>query len=408
MQEVTKNKYNVLLFFLLLSTAGGMWGGALKPERVFTIIFAFPLFLSYKKVRAKAVKETVLFLAFLLLWSLVSLLWTPNVTLGISEWANMLLRVLFFVELVVFGFLSRNALNTIIYGWSVAFMITAVIAVWELTTGNHLEVTNYVEGAENMNMGGGNTFVRQFAQATFYNYNGYVTFVCYCLPFLFCLIIKWNEIIKQLLSATILVLVPFILVLNASRGGIIVFFIYAIVFFILLSKSQKSVKMSLGVLLAASVFLVVYFWDLISFYLEYRLETEGMQSSRSQIWECCWNALLDTGFIGCGIGGVVDVLTDHHAFIPQPHNFFIEVLLEFGIIVFIWLIVLMWKSFRFGRNSKDKTVKYVRISSLLAIPFITMIDSGYVQGIGIWAFFGSLLILNSVYRSNNPIKKRVL
>lgn len=398
------NRYDILLFVLILCTAGGMWGGAFKPARVFSIFFAIPLFLSYRKVKIGLIKEVFLFLIFLITWSLASLLWSPSAALGLSEWGNMVLRILFFLELVVFGVLSKNALITMINGWSIAFFITALIAVWELNTGNHLDITNYVEGDENINLGGGNVIVRQFAAATFYNYNGYVTYVCYCLPFLLSLAFRWTKGMKQLLAAIPVALVLYIFVLNASRGGIMGFFVFAAVFsYFKLSGSRFSIKVTFLVLLAVVAIVFAYFWDLMSFYLEYRMETGGMSSSRFQIWSCCWNALLESGFIGCGIGGVMDSLIKQHAHIPQPHNFFIEVLLEFGVIVFIWMIILMWKAFRMGRKCKDIAAKYIRISSIIAIPFITMIDSGYVQDIGIWAFWGSLLVLNIIIRKMNSI-----
>lgn len=405
MKESKINKYDFLLFVLILCTAGGMWGGAFKPARVFSILFVLPMLFSYGKIKVKFLKEVILFMAFLVVWSLVSLSWSPNVDMGISEWGNMVLRILFFVELIVFGLLSKNTFNTMVSGWTVAFLMTAIIAVWELNTGNHLDVTNYTEGDSNINLGGGNVIARQFAAATFYNYNGYVTYVCYCLPFLFSLSNKWNRGVKLLLSAVPIVLVLYIFVLNASRGGLIGFFVYAAVFsYYRLSKSKLSVKVAFLLLLVGFVFLFVYFWDLMSFYLEYRMETTGMSSSRFQIWACCWQALLNTGFIGCGAGGVMDALTAQHAFIPQPHDFFIEVLLEFGIIIFVWMIILMCKTYRNGRSCRDNAIQYVRKSSLLAIPFITMIDSGYVQQIGIWAFLASLFVLNL----NNTIQKNIV
>ena len=395
MKESRFNKYDILLFVLILCTAGGMWGGAFKPARVMSIVFFIPVLISYTKVKIRMIKEVTTFLFFLLIWGFASLLWTPNSGLGVSEWGNMVLRIIFFLELIVFGALSKNSINTLINGWSAAFLITAIIAIWELTTGNHLEVTNYVEGAENINLGGGNVIARQYAQATFYNYNGYVTFLCYCLPFLFSLAMMWSRGLKLLLAAIPLVLIVYVFVLNASRGGILGLIIYAAVFsYFKLSKSKFSAKLSFLILFAIVVCIFAYFWDLISFYLEMRMESGGMHSSRTQIWACCWQALLDTGFIGCGVGGVMEALTAQHAYIPQPHDFFIEVALEFGIFVFIWMIVLMWKVFRMGRNCKDNVVRFIRISSLFAIPFITMIDSTYLQSIDLWAFLGSLLIIN--------------
>ena len=395
MKESKYNKYDFCLFLLILCTAAGMWGGAFKPARIISIVFFVPLLLSYGKVKLKLIRGIAVFLVFLIIWSLFSMLWTPNIESGVSEWGNMILRILFFSEVIVFGLLSKNTSNTLVNGWSIAFIITAIIAVWELNTGNHLEISNYSEGEGDINLGHGNIMARQFAAATFYNYNGYVTFICFCLPFLFGLSYRWTRGVKQLLAVASVVLVLYVFILNASRGGIIGFTIFAAVFlFYRLPKSSLSAKLSYALILVVIVFFIFYSWELISFYLEYRIENEGLSSSRTQIWSICWDVLLETGFIGCGVGGVIDILTKHHAFIPQPHNFFIEVLLEFGIIVFVWMLVLMVKVYRKGRFCKSDFVKYVRISSLLAIPFITMIDSGYVQSIHIWAFLGSLLLIN--------------
>lgn len=118
-----------------------------------------------------------------------------------------------------------------------------------------------------------------------------------------------------------IVLVLYVFILNASRGGILGFVIFAAVFlFFRLPKSSFSAKLSYAILLVGVVCFLIYSWDLISVYLEYRLENEGMSSSRTQIWVSCWDAFLDTGFMGCGVGGVMDILAKHHAYIPQPHN----------------------------------------------------------------------------------------
>lgn len=404
MKDFKINKYDLLLFVLILCTAGGMWGGALKPARLFSIIFAVPLIMSYKKVEVEFVKVVFLFLLFLIIWGFISLSWSPDAALGFFEWGNMILRILFFLELMVFGLLSKNTFNTMVNGWSIAFLITAIIAVWELNTGNHLAITRYAEEDNNLNLGNGISVVRQFSAATFYNYNGYVTFVCYCLPFLFSLAIKCTRGIKQLMAAVPIMLVLYVFVLNASRGGLVAFFIYAAIFsFFKLSKSKLSVKVTFIALTMGFFIVFAYFWDLISFYLEYKMESGGMSSSRTQIWACCWQALVQTGFIGCGVGGVMDALDEQHAYVNQPHNFFMEVLLEFGVIVFIWLIFLMWNAFWMGRKCEDNAINYVRISSFLAIPFITILDSEYVQNIGIWAFLGSLLILNVKCKNTDSI-----
>ena len=398
MKESKYNKYDFCLFLLILCTAAGMWGGAFKPARIISIVFFVPLLLSYGKVKLKLIRGIAVFLVFLIIWSLFSMLWTPNIESGVSEWGNMILRILFFSEVIVFGLLSKNTSNTLVNGWSIAFLITAIIAVWELNTGNHLDISNYSEGEGDINLGNGNIMARQFAAATFYNYNGYVTFICFCLPFLFGLSYRWTRGVKQLMAVVPIVLVLYVFILNASRGGIIGFLIFAAVFFFYrLPKSSLSAKFSYALILVGVVLFFFYSWELISFYLEYRMENSGLSSSRTQIWVSCWDAFLETGFMGCGVGGVMDILAKHHAYIPQPHNFFIEVLLEFGIIVFVWMLVLMVKVYRKGRFSKSDFVKYVRNSSLLAIPFITMIDSGYVQSVHIWAFLSSLLLVNVKY-----------
>ena len=142
MKESKINRYDILLFLLILCTAGGMWGGAFKPARVSSIILAVPMILSYGRVKIKCAKEVFLFLIFLIIWGLFSLLWSPNSVLGVSEWGNMILRILFFVELVVFGILSKNTFNTLVNSWTVAFFFFFLIEVWELNSVNYLDVSN--------------------------------------------------------------------------------------------------------------------------------------------------------------------------------------------------------------------------------------------------------------------------
>ena len=80
-----------------------------------------------------------MFLTFFLLYSLLSATWTStDPVYSLKETAYNFVHVLLFVEIIVFSKTARNPLTAIFLGFLVAFAISAVIAIWEFTTDQHL------------------------------------------------------------------------------------------------------------------------------------------------------------------------------------------------------------------------------------------------------------------------------
>lgn len=90
----------------------------------------------------------------------------------------------------------------------------------------------------------GQTLVRKYASVTFGNYNSYVTVICFSLPFMFAYLLLVDGVKKQLWGWFIVLAVFYILVINASRGGLLCFVIA--LFSFLLFYRKKHYRESVG------------------------------------------------------------------------------------------------------------------------------------------------------------------
>lgn len=147
---------------------------------------------------------------------------------------------------------SQNPLKAISNGWLLFIFLTMPIAIWELSTGNHLS-----SGSYNLDAMGEYAMLKPFAAVTFANYNSYVVMLCIALPFI--INILFNGPIKyRLLSVLALVFIFVVLAFNTSRGGILCFIIALSLFvYAIYSRINFLFKLVLILLLSYGIYYLI-------------------------------------------------------------------------------------------------------------------------------------------------------
>ena len=257
------NKYDIYLLLLIVSTIFGGIGGALAAPRLLVILLIPQLFSTENIENLNDLSSLRSWCFAFYVFALVSMLWTPNNEEGFKELVYYLVHFLIFFEVIVFSREALCPLQFIAIGFALCVLLTSVVGFWELTTDNHLAYSQMDEAkASNV---GGEIVLRKFAAVTFYNLNGYVTYLCFCLPFLlygFSLeekLLKWMSFIA-LIIAIVLILC------NASRGGMFTIVICLAVFF-LMSQKNKSLIYSFIVLIGGLLYILYKYGDSILFIL---------------------------------------------------------------------------------------------------------------------------------------------
>ena len=392
------NKYDRFLIFLISSLAFGNLGGDLQLSRLLGIILT-PMMI----VRIKQCKYVSWFLVTFVLfygYALLSIMWTPDKTQGGKELVYFLVHFMIFFEILVFSHFAKNPLKSISTGWIVAVGLTLIVAMWELITDNHLSISKSESGLTS-NFGNGFILEHRFAAVTFFNYNGYVAFLSFSMPFIFYKIRSGNSrnILLKNIPVVILLLSIVCILCNGSRGGLISTLIMAVILIIMGRKNLlKSYQLIVFVLLA--MVFVMYFGDNIFQIIIARSVDGGLTdgSSRFVIWDSVLNAVLYTIGMGTGIGGRDAVMRTFTNGNTAPHNLFLEILLEFGVLFLCIFLLFLFDLYKKAKRQTDRDRKILLYMALFAMPVYCIINSGYLLNSYVYAAFASLIVFANYER----------
>lgn len=386
------NKYDCFLIFLIASLAFGGLGGDLQLSRLLGIILT-PMMI----VRIKQCKYVSWFLVTFVLfycYALLSMVWTPDKMQGGKELVYFLVHFMIFFEILVFSHFAKDPLKSISTGWIVAVGLTLIVAMWELITDNHLSISKSESGLIS-NFGNGFILEHRFAAVTFYNYNSYVTFLSFSMPFIFYKIRSGNSrnIILKNVPIVILLLSIGCILYNGSRGGLISTLIMVVIFFMMGRKNLvKSFQFIVFVLLA--IVFVIYFGENMLQIIIARSVDGGLTNGNSRfvIWKSVLNAVLYTIGLGTGIGGRDTVMRTFTNGITAPHNLFLEILLEFGVLFLCIFLLFLFDLYKKAKRLTDRDRKILLYMALFAMPVYCIINSGYLLNSYVYAAFASLIV----------------
>lgn len=399
--KIYHNKYDICILLLIVSTIFGSIGGALTIPRVLGILLAPRLFSIFKREKPTYLSSIKSWATAFYIFALISMLWTPDKVEGFKELIYYPIHFLIFLEVVIFSQKAFNPLSHITLGVILCVFLTSIVGFWELITDNHLAVSVLDEASElTMN---GEVIIRNFAAVTFYNLNGYVTYLCFCLPFLLYGFSLEEKLLKRL-SFIALVIAIVLILCNASRGGMFTIVICLAVFF-MMSQKNKSLIYSFIVLIGGLLYILYKYGDAILFILSMKLADGGAttDNARSEIWSNALKVLVEYSGIGCGIGGM-------HAAMEQfakggvtiTHNIFLEVLCQYGVIFCFAFVSFLFKQFKTGLKLLDKKRSVLVTMALVSFPMTGIINSGYILNPQLYVVLASIYVFAN-YERIRPI-----
>lgn len=391
-------KFDYFVVIILLSSAFGNIGGSLQINRILAIIF-IPQLLVHVKKYFHCLKVYMAFSVFVIVYGIVSLMWTPSVSEGIKDIIYFIVHFLLFFEIIVFSKLAKNPLMSISSGCLTAIILTLIVAFWEIITDNHLPMS--VQESNTVIHSGREMIIRQFASVTFGNYNGYVTYLCFLLPFVFYDLIPLKKTIRSIISMVTVLLSVIVITFNASRGGILCFTIMLIVYFYMQRKKIGFI-ITLMTFVLTSIFIISYFNENLFSAIAMRLIEQGFEdSSRIEIWEVTFKALLETFGFGTGMGGLGPWMKSIDCnIINAPHNFFLELFAQLGVIIGLIFTVYVLKLYTKVLKIKELNIKIPVLIALVTLPIASIINSGYLFGGYLFTYFASIIVF--IKYNHNP------
>lgn len=217
------NLYDFTVIIILGLLSFGNLGGSSTPLRLIAVpIFIFALSYSFKKVNNRYLVELHFFLVFFLIYMFLSVIWSINYEQALKEIIYFFVHASILLSLVYFARKAAHPIKSICVGWALSVAITVPVAIIELLFDWHLPVSLH-EADTMINYGEGQISQKIFASVTFGNWNGYVAFLCFSLPFLIGCAHLSRLRSTKFLSLILILFVGVIVIINASRGGVVAF-----------------------------------------------------------------------------------------------------------------------------------------------------------------------------------------
>lgn len=339
------------------------------------------------------------------LWATLASLWAPDLLRAFTE--LLALGVGFSTAFAILQLQrgSRRFTSALQKGWVLAFVAVGLIAVWELTTGNHLP-SHKVEHTSAAALEG-------VAMATFNNPNNYAAFLILSFPFLYVSYRSTGLRIGKVFYAGLLLALPAFLVTTASRVAATGFAAQFVTCWILDRKGRRFLSLYSAAFVVAFGAMVVLYADQIRLVLKVVRVVGGGVDAGSSIMRR-WNLTLSgiwfafqSGGLGMGPGSFELLVRDgvspfYTGDLHTPHNFFIEVLSQYGILVFSvfvgWLVFLARRlldlrdTARHIDDSRMFQLATALLVGLVGYPFAALANSAYMLTSTHWMFWITVLV----------------
>lgn len=397
--QVKSNKYDYFLFLIIVSLAFGGIGGAFQIPRLLGL-FLIPFFI--KRVMSPGIdirKHVALILCFIV-YCAISLLWSPNQTEGFVDLLYFHVHFLLFLEIIVFSMCANNPHDSISKGWAIAVLLTVIFALWEFQSGWHMPYNR--NNQENMVNVNGVFLHKDFAAVTFVNYNCYVTFLCFAIPFLFYLIAnKQKERLLFFWLSIVLIGLSFYCILrNGSRGGLLTIVLMTGIYFLMKPKNKKWLISLIAVFLI--IYYVFYEYGEMFTYLLTRVSDGNLTDGgdRIVVWSYAIEQFFSSYGFGVGIGGMFEAMEGVASDIKITHNIFLEILLLHGLLFFIVFAVFLVKMLLRARKINDYATRVTPYLALISFPIYGIINSGYLSNSFVYVGLGSLYYFSYYFKKN--------
>jgi hypothetical protein len=326
------------------------------------------------------------------------MLWSSNQENGFKEFTYYLIHTALFFVILILSKRASEPKRAIALGWLIAVLVTLPIAFYEITFDDHLSFSVHGSG-DLKNYGEGIILQRIYASVTFGNLNGYVTFLGLSLPFIFVYLFYTRSIYKILFVLGVAFSAGGVILINGSRGGTLGFFTALIIAIYYIFKTESAKQRALVFIAIALISLpIVINFDFFTFQLKNRLVASALfdDQERFGILRSSFDMLSSSYFMGSGIGSLVEEYQKlGKSEINMPHNFFLELLIQYGLIWGLAFILLLVKLFKDGIRAIDKSVNYVLLSGIFILPFVGVVNSGYWLNPIFWCFIASLVVFVS-------------
>jgi len=359
---------------------------------------------------------SITFMSFWLFYAMLSSLWSPDFYDTLRHTYFIFCGVICIIALSLLTEDLRDILNCLTAA-VIMILVHGIIGWREVFTGNYVVETEYtLEYA-----------LQMLPVSSMFNVNDYATCMTVGVFFSYAL---WKTSYNRFISAFAFVVMinsVLLVVWSRSRANIYGLLLAMLVLLILSGKKIFVNLFIVFVSLISAVFVVnllcpwimelvtdVVFPGITGIDLE-----SGSDYIRANLIKNGLHFLPQNLFMGTGAGGIEHWMSTEWIYdtggIINIHNWWMEILTGYGIIVFtgylFFYIKLLTDMYRTYRTSKNKTEVYIAISMIGALTsFIigSVSSSSNISSYSVWSFFAIAIAYQGMLIKNNVSRNEVL
>lgn len=411
-----KLKQKIIPVFLYLSFLSGFFGSTIAYPK-FSYLFAYRVFLAFLILavfidlilNGVELKKFINFTAFFLIgwcaYSFLSFLWAQDIKSAVRDQVFLTVNILVILIFMYYSrFLRWDVLENIIL---VSFIVHIIVGLIEVISDKHLWTSKVP------------LYDLHRTPSTFFaNPNDFATYLVLYLPFVFSVAVNKNgsNLLRRWTAfLTILLSVP-LLILTTSRANYIGFLIAMVVYFLLSEKTQKRV-----IIYYVTIFLILLTF-VIGFKLDFGVLNKTVELIKAQISSLTefstatlssnirrellvvygLSFLYDYLFFGVGSGNsrVLMEKFKKYTINVELHNWFLDVLVSYGIVIFIlylvWIVYLLYNLFIIKKKDNCLSLPAISLISSISAFFVSSISSSKMIEMRVmWFIFAlSLFVLS--------------
>ena len=336
------------------------------------------------------VKKYILFLYLWFFYAMFSLIWVALIGEAIRTIIYLFIGI-FIVFFEVFYFKNLKDFKQLHNILLFVLLVMIGLGFWNCITGNHL--SEYW-----------NSIVYKWARfvpvAVFSGQNDNAVYLSLNIPFILVFIRYRSNIIEKFFGIMILFSALYLLVQTLSRGNYIAFIIEVGFWFIFLMKLKTKYKMLILIILLTLIIYIAFFEYIQNIFgsiiIQMKTINFGDPSINVRINLIRNSVFLLVKSIGFGVGAGNAVyhmknfaIYDTHG-IPYIHNWWIKVLLEYGILIFIGYIMfylnILFNLYKLYFTLNSNSEKMICEALLIVLVSLTVIgfSESPIMALKIW------------------------
>lgn len=368
------------------------------PFRLFGFI-GFLLIMSRKGWGDPFLELYYKFSIFFLILGFVSIIWAPDTNLAIKEFL-ILQTGLALTWLVVRYINTEERIDVVLNIWIVAAIFVNIIGFYELVTQKYLIAGEVGAKTERLAMRVGSLAPR----AMFANQNNFAFFNSLTSLLLLGKLIKPYRPLKwYVLNWISLGMSLYLLISSYSRAGIAAVALGVAIFIVFSLFSHNNYKQNIIKIIAGLFILFVLILIINTSIVDAILDKLNLvvaknetssDDSRVNLYTTTLNYALDHLGFGMGPGSSTFPLDG----LP-PHNFFLQILVEYGIVTLLsmlYFLIVCFRKFGLYQNVISNALPSMFKATILVFPIMAVGPSTIMVEGSFWLWYGLLIAYSSI------------